>query len=371
MDEVRLGIIGCGGMASNHMKYFGDVPRLKFTAATDVVPENLQRTVENYGVKPFDTAEAMLDSGEIDAVMVATPHYFHPQYSIAGLERGIHVLTEKPVSVTAKAAAEVNAVAEKHPDVIYCAMFQMRTIRAWKKIKQIVESGELGEIRRVLWVTTTWFRSQAYYNRGGWRGTWKGEGGGILTNQCPHNLDVLTWICGTPSKVTANVSLGKHHKIEVEDEVNAFLEFPNGATGNFIASTSESPGTNYFELVGDRGKISLTPGGDVQFVQTDESVQEFIYNTEKAFGGPQNSTATYSIEGGGRHHMIMENFVNAILDGEELVAPAVEGLASVELANAIIFSGLHHKPSPIPTDRDAFEDLLQELIRDAEAAKMA
>lgn len=362
MNEVRLGVIGCGGMAQNHMLGFKDIPRLKFVAASDTSETNLTKVVDLYKVKGFTDAEAMLDSGMLDAVFIGTPHYFHPIYSMAAMKRNLHVLTEKPVSVTAKAAAEVNEFHKKHPKTLYGAMFQMRTEPKWKKIKSLITSGALGKIQRAHWTATAWLRTQAYYNSGSWRATWKGEGGGVLINQCPHNLDLFCWLVGTPTKVTAQIALGKYHKIEVEDDVTAMLELPGGGSGVFIASTGEAPGTNYLEIVGDHGRIIANSGPSFQFDQYDESVQKFIQTTHEAWGNPVGTKLTMEPAGTGGHKQVMENFVRAILDGEPLIAPAEEGLHSIELANAMIMSGLTHKSVNLPMDRDGYEKLLADLI---------
>jgi len=364
MDEVRLGVIGCGGMGRSHMRQFANVPRLKFTAASDSFADNLNMVVEEYDVKGFETGEELLDSGEVDAVLIATPHYFHPTYSLAAFERDVHVLTEKPVSVTAKAAQEVNEAHAKKPHLKYAAMFQLRTLPRWKRIKQIIDSGQLGELVRIQWTATDWFRTQAYYNSGGWRATWKGEGGGVLLNQCPHNLDMLYWLAGAPSRITANISLGKYHDIEVEDDVTAFLDYPNGATGVFIASTGEAPGTNFLEIVGDRGKLTCNAkrGDFLEHVDLGYSAKEFCHSTDIRMGVPAPTQIEITTPQGGGHGAIHENFVAAILDDEPLVAPATEGLYSVEIANAMIQSGLTGKPVDLPSDRDAYDQLLQDLI---------
>lgn len=363
MNEVRLGVIGCGGMAQGHMGYFKEIPRLKFTAACDTFAANVEKVTQAHGVTGFADADKMLDSGLVDAVLIGTPHYFHPQYSIAALTRGIHVLTEKPVSVTAKAAAEVNEVAAKHPKALYAAMFQMRTEPRWKKIKSLITTGSLGTIQRMSWTATNWLRTQAYYDSGSWRATWKGEGGGVLINQCPHNLDLLCWLLGTPTRVTADVSLGKHHKIEVEDDVTALLKFANGSTGVFIASTGEAPGTDHVEIVGDRGRVTINTGQNgFDLVQYEESVNHFIRTTKQTWSMPQGSASTVTFGGQGGHKFLTQNFVEAILDGVPLIAPGAEGLASIELANAIIMSGLTNQSVNIPTDRAGYEKLLTELI---------
>jgi predicted dehydrogenase len=264
------------------------------------------------------------------------------------------------VAVTAKAAAEVNEIARKHPKLKYGVMHQMRTAPKYVKAHQIIQSGQLGEIVRVQWTITTWFRSQAYYNSGSWRATWEGEGGGVLLNQCPHNLDILYWLTGQPKRITANLTLGKYHDIEVEDDVTAIFEYPNGATGVFITSTGEAPGTDYFEIVGDRGKLVI--GKDLEFHETDVSTRIFIKNSGSKFGGIGVTRHVISPPDGGNHRIIHQNFVDAILDGDELIAPGVEGLCSLEMINAMIMSGLTHEPVDLPMDRDAYERLLQELV---------
>ena len=366
MDEVRLGVIGCGGMGRSHMGTFKDIPRLKFTAASDTVADNVKTVVDGHGVEGFDDADALLDSGLVDAVLIATPHYFHPQYSIAAFQRDIHVLTEKPVSVTAKAAADVNAVLESKPGLKYAAMFQRRADPTWQRVKQIISSGQLGELQRVFWSGTSWYRTQAYYDSGTWRATWAGEGGGVLLNQCPHDLDLLVWLAGSPSRVQAHLKLGRFHDIEVEDDVTAWFEYPNGATGVFIATTGEAPGSSHWEFCGDRGRIS-TSEGKLEFIELAESASKFIRESKSGFSSPEKTRMLMETPSGGGHKAITQNFVNAILDGETLIAPAVEGLESIELANAMILSGIREQVVEIPLDREGYDAFLQELVAKSEA----
>jgi predicted dehydrogenase len=283
MKEVRLGVIGCGFMGQLHMKNFPTMPRMKFTAAADAIPAKLDAVVQQYKVQGFADGNDLIKSGLVDAVLIATPHYQHPTYTMAAFKAGLHVLTEKPVAVTAKAAAEVNAEHRKHKKLVYAAMFQMRTYPVWRKMKEMVASGQIGEIQRVSWTITNWFRSQAYYDSGGWRATWGGEGGGVLLNQCPHNLDLFQWIVGMPSKVTAFISLGKYHHIEVEDEVTAYLEYPKKATGVFTTSTGEAPGVNRFEIAGDRGLLVSDSSRKIEFTRTEMSVTEHRMTTRESF----------------------------------------------------------------------------------------
>jgi predicted dehydrogenase len=220
-------------------------------------------------------------------------------------------------------------------------------------------------MQRVLWLGTSWFRTQAYYDSGAWRATWKGEGGGVLLNQCPHDLDLLVWLLGAPCRVHAHLTLGKYHRIEVEDEVTAYMEYPNGATGVFIASTGEAPGSGHWEFCGDSGKLSMSEG-KLEFLELVEPASKFLKESKASFATPEKTRLLIETPGGGGHKVVTENFVKAILDGEPLVAPAVEGLESIEMANAMIMSGIQGRAIDIPMDRDAYDAFLKELIAKSE-----
>lgn len=363
-EQVRLGVIGCGGMAQNHMRQFESVTGLRFVAAADPVEDNRQQVAETYGVKPYADGYELINSGEVDAIFIGTPHYFHPPYAIAALDAGLHVLTEKPVAVTAKAAQEMNDAADRHPELIYAAMFQLRLLPVWQEVKRLIDAGEVGELIRANWTITAWFRTQAYYDSGDWRATWKGEGGGVLINQCPHNLDLFTWLVGTPSRVQATVGLGKYHDIEVEDDVSALLQFDNGATGTFITNTAELPGVDRFEIVGDRSTLIIEAKKNrITQYRNLESTRAVRTGSAKRMGAFPCSE--HVITPGGDppgHRGIWENFANAILHGEPLVAPARDGIRSLELSNAMIASGIQQQTIDLPMDRDAYEQLLQDLI---------
>lgn len=369
MDVVRIGLIGCGGIAHHHLGTFPKLKGMQFTAAADIDPTALGHVVDKHNVKGFADGHELLDSGLVDAVIICTPHYQHPMYAMAAFERGIHVLTEKPVAVTAQAAAEVNAAHRKHPKIVYAAMFQQRTHPVWKKVKAMVDSGEVGEILRVNWIISNWFRTQSYYDSGGWRATWQGEGGGVLINQCPHNLDLFQWFVGMPSKVHAIVGLGKYHRIEVEDDVTAMMSFDNGATGVFITSTGEAPGTNRLEICGDNGRL-VVDDWKMTFDKNEVPCREFCKTSPERFAAPPRSRYVIeparSDEG---HHVITQNFLNAILKGEKLIAPGEEGIHGLELGNAMLMSGITGQPVDVPTDREAFDQLLQKLIRESKFEK--
>src|SRR5436853_5040665 len=256
MNKVRLGIIGMGNMGKFHAEYLlsGQVSRAELTAVCSTSPDKLE-SYKTKGVQVYDNGERLLASGLIDAVIIATPHYQHTALGIAALEAGLHIMVEKPISAHKADAERLIAAARKQPHLVFAAMFQLRTEPRYAKIRKLIQNGELGEVVRVNWIITDWYRTEAYYASGGWRATWKGEGGGVLLNQCLHQLDTLQWLLGMPQRVRGFCQIGRYHKIEVEDNVTVYLEWGNGATGVFISSTGETPGTNRFEICGTRGKV--------------------------------------------------------------------------------------------------------------------
>jgi Predicted dehydrogenases and related proteins len=368
MNEVRLGIIGVGNMGSGHIGNIeaGRINNLKLTAICDIVPEKMERFDEKY--KRFTDSAKMIRSGEVDAVLVATPHYFHTTIGIDALKNGIHTLVEKPVSVH-KADAQKLIAAHKDPKVVFAAMFNQRTDPHYINLKKIIADGQLGEITRVNWIITDWFRTQAYYDGGGWRATWAGEGGGVLLNQCPHNLDLWQWLFGMPSSVRAYCKLGQYHDIEVEDAVTAYFEYPNGATGVFITTTGEAPGTNRLEVCGENGKI-VVENGKITWTKNVVAQSEFLKTDPGSFNRPDVWTIDIPCNGGGQQHVgILQNFVDAILNGEELIAPASEGLNSVELANSMLYSSFTDKTVKLPLNASAYEKHLKQLIAKSKPVK--
>ncbi len=370
MKEVRIGIIGLGNMGSGHIANIeaGRVRDLRITAVCDIVPEKLKRFEGKY--KTFTDSAKLIRSGEVDAVLVATPHYFHTTIGIDALANGVHTLVEKPISVH-KADCERLIAAHKDPKVVFCAMFNQRTNPHYIKLREILQSGKLGKITRVNWIITDWFRTQYYYDSGGWRATWAGEGGGVLLNQCPHQLDLMQWLFGMPKRVHAFGSLGKYHKIEVEDEMTAYLEYPNGATGLFITTTGEAPGTNRLEICGEMGRIVVTDGNDIHWTRNEVGQSQFLAESQSSFSRPSVWEIDIPVYGGNgpQHCGILQNFVDAILRGTPLMAPAEEGINSVELANAMLYSSLTGKTVELPLDGKAYERMLQKLIRDSKNGK--
>lgn len=371
MDKVRIGIIGLGNMGACHVKSVCAIPKAELTAVCDLNAEKGAKIAATNNCRAFTDAEEMFRSGLIDAVIIATPHYDHTPLTIAAFAAGIHVLSEKPIAVHKADAQKMIAAHAARPELRFAAMFQQRTHKAHQKVKQLIDNGELGRIMRVNWVITNWFRSQSYYNSGGWRATWRGEGGGVLLNQCPHQLDMFQWFFGLPVKVRSHISIGKYHQIEVEDDVNTYCEFANGATGSFITSTGEFPGTNRLEITGTRGRLVLEDG-KISFLRTEEMVDEFCATTKESF--PAIPTWTINVPYGADtnhpHQDIIDNFVNAILDPKvALIARAEEGINSVEFANAMIYSGLNDTTVDLPLDAEVYADFLQKLIATSKFVK--
>jgi predicted dehydrogenase len=363
MNQVRIAVVGIGNIGTLHLRNIESEPKVELTAVCDIVPEKSDAAAAKYGVKAYYDSDTMLADKVCDAVIISTPHYDHTTIGIAAMDAGHHVLVEKPISVHKADAQRLIAAHARNPETVFAAMFNQRTDPYYQKIRQIVKSGELGKLLRVNWIITSWFRTQTYYDSGGWRATWGGEGGGVLLNQCPHNLDLLQWITGMPTKIRGFCDIGKRHDIEVEDEVTAFLEYPEGCTGLFVTSTGEAPGTNRLEIAGDQGKL-VYENSKITYIRNEVPATEFLQTSEESFARPPVWHVEIPIRGGhGRQHAgILENFADAILMGAPLIAPAEEGIHSVELANAMLYSSLQGEPITMPLDAEAYEAKLQELI---------
>ncbi len=363
MKNVRLGIIGLGSMGRNHARPLlaHQAPGLQLTAGTD---RDLTQASAFPEIDFFATHDEMIQSGAVDAVLIVTPHYSHTTIGMAALRAGLHVLVEKPISVH-KADAERLIAAHTNPRQVFAAMFNQRTDPYYVAIREMVRDGTLGPVRRINWIITNWFRSAAYYVSGSWRATWEGEGGGILLNQCPHNLDLLSWIFGQPQRVRAFCTFGRYHDIEVEDDVTAYLEYADGTTATFIASTGEAPGTNRLEVTAEKGRLVLE-NDRLVWTENEVPMSEFSRTTKELFAAPKTTEKIIPLSSHGEQHIgIMKNFAEAILEGKPLIAPAAEGIHSVELANAMILSTFENRTVELPLDGVAYESALQQKIRDS------
>lgn len=383
MENVRYGVIGIGNMGTSHSGWLagGKIPGATLTAVCDIDEKRRAWAKENLPeVAVFEDYKELLDSSLVDAVIIAVPHYLHPEMAIEALKRNINTMVEKPAGVYASQIREMNAEAEKHPDVKFAMMFNQRTNPLYQKVKEILDAGTIGELRRVTWIITSWWRTQKYYDSSAWRATWAGEGGGVLVNQAPHQLDLLQWLCGMPSLMEAHLKYGSHRDITVEDDVTAYFEYPNGATGTFITCTHDALGTDRLEIHGDNGKIIITDSKCVTVKKMDKpedvwnheldfrqmlalvkgQTQQKLY-TEETFECPENWDQ--------QHIDVLINFTNAIAKGEELIAPGAEGIKAVEIANAMFLSDWLGHAVTIPVDDELFYAKLQEKVQEEKNRK--
>ena len=375
MKKVKFGIIGIGNMGTSHLKNIldGQCPELEITAVCDLEESRLtaakemlaaakEKNPELCDFATYTDATEMLKSGDIEAVLVAVPHYDHPRYVMEALQNNVHAMCEKPAGVYTEQVREMIAEADKHPELVFGMMFNQRTNSVYRKMREIVQNGEIGNIRRTNWIITSWYRAQAYYDSGSWRATWSGEGGGVLLNQCPHNLDLWQWICGMPSKVDAKLHYGKWHDIEVEDDVTAYVEYPNGATGVFITTTGDVPGSNRFEITGDCGKL-VFEDGKLKLTKLEMSEPEFSKTNKIPFAWPELETVELQIEDTGKQHVeILNSFAAAILRGEALIADGREGINGLTISNAMHLSSWLGKPVELPFDEKLYKEELMKRV---------
>ncbi len=372
MKKVRLGIIGFGNIGKVHTDNIigGKCPEIDLCAVCDLKEERRKEALEKKpGVHVFDDAEKMMDSGLIDAVLVAVPHYDHPKFAIMAIKKNLHVMIEKPAGVYTKQVLEMNEYA-KNASVKVGIMMNQRTNCIYRKMREIVKSGEMGAIKRTSWIITDWYRPAIYYQSGDWRATWEGEGGGVLLNQCPHNLDLWQWICGMPKKVEAKLHYGKWHDIEVEDDVTAYVEYENGATGTFITTTGDTPGTNRFEITLERGKL-VCENNELTMWKTEMSEPEWSRTTDNAFAAPPFEKTVVETDGQNPQHAgVLNAFAGAILRDEPMVADGIEGIFGLTISNAMHLSSWLGKEIELDTlDHELFYEELQKRINGSSGKK--
>lgn len=363
--SVRFGIAGIGNMGSYHCSIIDELPDARLTAVCDIDPAAFERIPERLRekVRCFESADDLCACSEVDVVVVAVPHYSHPDIAIKAMECGKHIVVEKPIAVHKAEAERLLAAAAKYPELVKSAMFNQRTVPEHKKIKELIVNGELGKINRINWIITNWFRTQSYYDSGDWRASWRGEGGGVLLNQCPHQLDLMQWFFGMPSRVMAHIHYGKYHDIEVEDEVTAYLEYPDGMTGCFITTTGEAPGTNRLEIAAEKGRL-LFENNTLSFVRNEIETSEFIRTSPQAYSGPP--VWFCEIPAGKadpvQHKAVLANVANVVSGREEkLIAPLEEGIRGLELGNAMMLSGWLREMVELPIDSGVYAARLAEL----------
>lgn len=366
MSKVRLGIIGAGNIGSAHIRNVSDgkCPEIEIVAIADR-KESRREWAKGAvpGAQIFNEGAELIAAKCCDAVLVATPHYQHPELAKMAMEHGLHVMVEKPAGVYTLQVRDMMATADQHPDLAFGMMFNQRTNCVYRKLKEMLDQGELGEMKRVSWLITDWYRTQNYYDSGAWRATWAGEGGGVLLNQCPHQLDLIQWLCGLPVKVRAFCHEGKWHDIEVEDDVTAYLEYENGATGVFITTTGDAPGTNRLEITGTKGKV-VVENDVLTFWKLKTNEREWCKTCPEGFRIPEMECFTVETDGKNLQHVgVLNAFAGKILRGESLVADGREGIHGLMLSNAMHLSSWLGKEVSLPIDEKKFYDLLMEKCK--------
>ena len=363
MNRVKIGVVGVGSMGSQHLEFIKKVNNLELTAVCDVNKENVNNAAEKHNVKAFYNYKDLFASKLIDAVLIATPHYGHTPITIDAFEADLHVLTEKPIAAHIADAEKMIEAHNKHLNLKWGAMFQQRTTEIYQKLKNMLDTKEYGEVKRINYIITNWFRTQAYYDSGSWRATWKGEGGGVLLNQCPHQLDLFQWFFGMPDKIRAFCGIGKFHKIEVEDEVTSYMEYANGTTAVFVTTTGDAPGTNRLEITADKAKIILE-NDKIMITKNNCAASEFLITSQEGFATPETEDLelTFAEDSDALHQKVIQTFADSIQNNTPLVAEGKEGVNSVMLANTMLYSSLINETINLPLNSEAYEQKLKELI---------
>ncbi len=364
---IRLAVIGLGNIARQHIEQLleNDDQQSRLVAVCSrSKPAELESLFANSELQWFSDYKAVLDNNVCDAVIVASPSYTHFDIGKHALKAGIHVLMEKPMALSAAEASELIKLSQAVGDsqIQFGVMLNQRVDPLFQRMKRIIDDGEIGPITRTHWTMTNWFRPDVYFKVSDWRATWKGEGGGLLLNQCIHNLDIFQWLCGMPSSVRADCAFGKYHPIEVEDEASALFHYANGSTGVFVGSTGEAPGTNRLEIAGDKGKLEFD-GTQLLLTKNAQSTSEFCATTTEMFGQPeatiQDITPSRDVN---QHAILLKNFVSAVAGSEQLTASAEQGYNSLALANAMLLSSWTESDVPMPLDEGRYQQLLEQKI---------
>ncbi len=370
VQPVRFGVIGVGGMGGNHARSFKDIEEAQLVAVADVNAETAQKVAQETGAQAFSDANDLINNGDVEAILIATPHFFHPPVAQYAASKGVHVLSEKPIAVTVSAADAMVEAAEK-AGILLGVMFQQRTEGVRLQMKKMIDDGELGPIHRIS-MSAPWYRPQAYYGSGSWRGTWKGEGGGILMNQAPHSLDQFVWLAGgSPQSVQALCDT-RLHTIEVENTATAICDFGGGKTGTFSASTAEVPGGERVEIAGDLGVLVLD-GKTLRFYQLETPLSEHLQSATGAFDAPKGAWREIETDSKGQSHVeVTRAFCRAVREGDAslMIAGGRDGVAALELANSILLAGYTHREVTLPLNRGAFDALLERLQSGVKGAEL-
>lgn len=357
MKKIRFAVVGTGNIGQQHINLLrlGEIEGAELAATV-----SRSGSAVDTGVPHFGSLDALLDAECCDAVLIATPTMDHVSAAKSAARRGLHVLLEKPIAMS---VGQSQALIDEIPESVeFAVMLNQRFHPAYAAIKQLLDEDRIGTVKRYTWTMTAWYRPDVYYKVSRWRGTWPGEGGGLLINQCIHNLDIIQWLFGLPEKISAKVAFGRYHDIDVEDEVTAMLDYESGSVGLLQASSGEAPGINRLEIIGDTGVISWNDS-ELTLQEADQSVSEHCATTREMFGMPSFTSQTLDLAVGvNQHAQVIQNFVDSLIKGSRLLTPAREGLGSLQLANGMLLSQWDDKAVALPIDSQRYEQLLSERI---------
>lgn len=362
---IRLGILGIGAMGQKHAQnvHAGRVDGMRLSAVADPSPERAAWAAENLsGAAYFEDPSALLQSDAVDAVLVAGPHHLHSRQAAKAVAHGKHVMVEKPVGIR---ASQIEPIVEaaKARNLVYCCMFNQRISPVNQRIHRMIRDGELGPLRRVTLLMTNCYRPQSYFDAAAWRATWSKEGGGMLVNQLSHRLDLLTWWLGLPVRVRAHLGYGKWHDIQVDDDVNVFLDYGKQGTATLVASTGDCPGVSLLAIQGDRGKLSLEAGERLRFYRLKTPESEFSRTYEGGFGEPEQEVLDLMCADADPAHLgMLQNFADSIAGRAAPVAPVESALDSLRLTQAIYLSDWQSQDVALPADNALFDGLLAQRV---------
>lgn len=360
MQPLRIGVIGLGRQGSIYSDLIASgAVHGAYLAAVCV--RSGRRVVDRHGTATFTEAAVMIRSGCVDAVVIATPHPSHAELAIAAIEQGLHVLIDKPMASQLVDCTRILAAHERQGGrSILATMHHQRLDPRYRRLTELLASGQCGRTQRFAWMNTDWFRSDAYFASATWRGTWAGEHGGLLLNQCPHQLDLIHWLFGRPVRVLATCRFGAHHPIQTEDEVHALFEFADGMIGSFTASSGEAPGANRLEVATDRGLITVD-----QHQLTWQRTYVDVASSRRSSTDPMPILGSELLtepfpDPGPFHHGVLLNFVDACRNHASPLAPGGAGAAAVELANALLLSSWEERWVELPLDADRYRTSLDQ-----------
>lgn len=368
---IRIGIAGIGFIAEEYIKLItgGAVQGADITALSSRNAAHMAEIKEKYNLKNavlFTDYEDMLRCGRIDMVMICTPHFQHPKMAISAIERNIHTLIEKPVGVFPEELDALEHCIRNHAHVQSGVLYCRRTNPIYASIKQLLEEGALGTIKRITWIITDMYRPQIYFDSVSWRGTYSAEGGGMLMNQVSHHIDLLVWLCGLPEDMQAHCYTAQERNIEVENEVSITMEYSGKAIGQFIASTRECPGSNRLEISGSKGQIILENERKLiaRTLQTDE--KEFAVATQESYGKIPYEEWEQILEAPDNRILqaaIVNNFLRALEGKAQVLCPVMEAIQAQQFIQGAYLSSWQEKKLKLPVDTDAYTAELRKRMK--------